>query len=164
MTANKIAGAGRGITFLRAHTDYNRAICLTWPYSRDDKGYGILGNEGRVLKAHRVMCELVHGPAPLGHEASHSCGRGHLGCVNPTHLSWKTRSENQLDRRRHGTQQPRHWGRAGKLTPAQVLQISALKGQKTEMELAKMFDCTPTNINKIHNGQRWAHLTGRSSR
>jgi hypothetical protein len=41
----------------------------------------------------RVMCELVHGPAPEGHEASHLCD-DEWCCVNPDHLMWETKREN----------------------------------------------------------------------
>src|SRR5215471_14726746 len=83
--------------------------CLQWPFSRSSSGYGILFHEGKVVYAHRTMCELANGKPPTPkHHASHSCGRGHLGCVNPRHLEWKTAAENQQDRRKHGT-----WSRYG---------------------------------------------------
>jgi hypothetical protein len=78
--------------------------CLSWPYSRNTKGYGKvrLGRRSHIVS--RLACELVHGPAksPV-YEAAHSCGNGHLGCVNPQHLSWKTRRENEADKFIHGT-------------------------------------------------------------
>jgi hypothetical protein len=39
------------------------------------------------------MCELIHGPAPEGHEASHLCEDNWL-CVSPDHLLWETKREN----------------------------------------------------------------------
>ena len=97
-------GSGGGYCWLVAHKDYAGDDCLTWPFSRNQYGYGQLGFQGRGKKANRVMCELAHGKPPTPkHHAAHSCGNGHLGCVNPRHLKWKTPRENQLDRRRHGT-------------------------------------------------------------
>lgn len=50
------------------------------------------------------MCQKAHGDPPSPkHDAAHSCGRGHEGCVNPNHLSWKTKKQNQADRITHGT-------------------------------------------------------------
>jgi hypothetical protein len=39
------------------------------------------------------MCELIHGSAPEGAEASHLCEDNWL-CVNPDHLLWETKIEN----------------------------------------------------------------------
>lgn len=99
--------------WLLAHRDYFGEQCLVWPFSRVPQGYGNLGYFGKVRYAHRVMCELANGAAPTPqHQACHSCGNGHGGCVSPRHLSWKTPRENQLDRRRDGT----HLGGKGSRT------------------------------------------------
>lgn len=85
-------GEGKTIKWLRAHTDYSHDWCLIWPFVSKLHGYGQFGYLGKNYYAHRFMCELAHGPAPSPlHEAAHSCGRGHEGCVNPQHLSWKTK-------------------------------------------------------------------------
>ncbi len=48
----------------------------------------------RNFNAARVMCELVHGPAPTPeHEASHTCEDNWL-CIRPSHLLWETKREN----------------------------------------------------------------------
>src|SRR3569833_517171 len=101
MTWNK--GKGRGITWLREHVNYDGPECLIWPWTRDGQGRGAVGIDGKLLRAHRVMCELVHGPAPTQeHHAAHSCGNGHNACVHPMHLSWKTKEENAQDRVQDG--------------------------------------------------------------
>ncbi len=109
-----------------------------WPFSHNGLGYGRLGVNGKGSYAHRVMCELAHGKPPEGHQASHSCGHGHLGCVNPNHLSWKTNSDNQLDRRVHGTERKRD-GIRQKLSAEQVAQVRALKGKISLFKIAEMF-------------------------
>jgi hypothetical protein len=149
-------GQGRGINWLREHVGYSSDNCLTWPFGCDDKGYGTLGHNRKIFKAARMMCELVNGPPPAPKiECAHSCGRGHKGCVNPRHLSWKTRSANQLDRRKHGTHgKPGCVGRS-KLTPDQISRIRALAETKTHKALALQFNCTPSNISKILSGARW---------
>lgn len=153
-------GKGRAKAWLLAHVAYAGDDCLQWPMSRDTHGYGQLGMAGgRVRKAHRVMCEMAHGEPPSPkHEAAHSCGNGHLGCINPKHLLWKTRSENQLDRRRHGSQLGHPYGNKGKLSRTDVLAIRAMRGIKPETELGKMFGVSPTTINKIHNRKRQASI------
>lgn len=78
--------------------------CLIWPYARTSSGYGNLGIEDGNAVVSRLVCERVYGPPPTpDHEAAHSCGRGHEGCVTQNHLSWKTATENQADRVAHGT-------------------------------------------------------------
>jgi hypothetical protein len=43
-------GKGVGITFLRSLAGYRRQECVTWPLSKDDKGYGIVGIDGKSVK------------------------------------------------------------------------------------------------------------------
>lgn len=48
------------------------------------------------FNAARVMCEIVHGPAPTPeHEASHLCDDNWL-CICPDHVIWETPSENRI--------------------------------------------------------------------
>lgn len=138
MAANANKGKGVGAAWLNAYVGWCDPVeCLFWPFARNPiKGYGTLGHMGKQHYAHRFMCELVHGPAPSKkHQASHSCGKGHWGCVNPLHLSWATNSQNQLDRKRHGTQP----ARLNRLSPETVAQIRALKGIKTQYAIAQQF-------------------------
>lgn len=117
------------VKWLHDHVGYSGDGCLTWPWSCDTKGYAQLKYGDKVRKAHRIMCTLAHGEPPTPkHQASHTCGNGHQGCVNPRHLAWKTNSENQLDRRRHGRPLGNPYGAEGKLTPDQIKQIQAAAG------------------------------------
>jgi hypothetical protein len=110
--------------------------CLTWPFSGSSNGYGSTLRQGKKLYIHRYICELVHGPAPSHkHHAAHSCNNGHEGCVNFKHLSWKTSSENQLDRfRSYGRKMP-----CKKLQPGHIEAIRALKGTEPPKVTAKRF-------------------------
>jgi hypothetical protein len=153
-------GKGAAVAWLRAHAAHQGDECLTWPFSRIGKGYGSFGYLRKQLYAHRFMCELVHGPAPSPqHQAAHSCGKGHEGCVNPRHLSWKTNSENQLDRSAHGNREPK---RRTILTVEQVTTIRALKGHKTQREIADMFGVKPGCIEYWQKGDRMPAPRGTS--
>lgn len=148
-------GNGKGIAFLRAHVAYQGDDCLPWPFCRI-RGYGSVSVNGTIFKAHRLMCEMFRGQAPTeDHEAAHECGNGHLGCVNPKHILWKTPIENQADRKVHGTAGKLMPGRRYKLTVEQVAEIRALKGAKSQDEIAAMFCCTRENIGRIHRGLNW---------
>lgn len=158
MTANasKAHNRGRGAAaqFLRDNISYDGPGCLIWPFSRQPSGYGALGYNGKQCYAHRLMCEMVKGPAPTTrHEAAHSCGRGRDGCVDPRHLDWKTPTENALDCAGHGTQSRNRWGNAGKLTRRQVAEIWALKGRETQAETGKRFDVSASTIRDVYLGR-----------
>lgn len=56
----------------------------------------------RRMAASRAMCILANGLPPDGKTfAIHSCGNGHLSCVNPKHLRWGSPKENAQDARLH---------------------------------------------------------------
>lgn len=132
---------------------YDSDRCLRWPFSYDkDVGRGRILYESASWWAHRLMCVFVNGPAPDDKpQASHSCGNGHMGCVSPKHLSWASQSENQQDRRKHGTAVTSIWGRLGKLTQEQVDEIRALKGKQTQMETARQFNISHANVRYWQN-------------
>jgi hypothetical protein len=88
--------------WLQSHAAYQGDDCLEFPYARKPSGYGALKFEGRIMAASRAMCILAHGhPASEELVAAHSCGNGHLGCVNPKHLRWATALENAQDLVKH---------------------------------------------------------------
>jgi len=147
-------GEGKCYQWLLDHREYSGDYCLIWPFSTT-RGYGRFSHLGKAYYAHTFMCELAHGPAPSpDHQPAHSCGMGDEGCTNPRHLSWKTASENQLDKRKHGTSMP--MGRARfKLKPEDVLYIRSQAGQKTQAELARAFGVSRRNIGAILDGRSW---------
>lgn len=146
--------------WIRAHANYSGDECLIWPFSRS-RGHGHVWINGRLDKAARVMCSLVKGPPPTPkHETAHSCGRGHDGCINPKHLSWKTRTENQRDRLVHGTAGRAETGhKLHKLTAENVAEIRAIGDAIPKEELGRRYGVTPANIAKILSWRSWK--TGR---
>jgi hypothetical protein len=144
------------VKWLLSHRKHRGNGCLIWPFARIN-GYGFFGQKvnGKqtIFYAHRVMCQMVKGPPPSPtHEAAHDCGNGVGGCVHPLHITWKTKSQNQFDRARHGTKST---GCVGKLSEKIAQEIRALKGQVTQRELAAMFGCSRSNISFIHCGKLW---------
>lgn len=146
-------GEGKAYQWLLDHLSYDADYCLIWPFYRNPNGYGQMGHNGQSYWAHRFMCELAHGPAPSpDHEVAHSCGNGAGGCAHPKHLSWKTKSENLLDCREHGTQSRVRKGSA-RLTDSQVEQIRDLKGKKTQAEIAFTFGVSEPTVRDIFLGR-----------
>lgn len=147
---SKLEGDSRAKTWITAHLDYPYSQwCLIWPFA-GTRGATIQVGVERT-NVFRLMCEYRNGPPPTDkHQAAHSCGRRHDGCVNPLHLSWKTNAENQLERFQHSGPQPRF-----KLTPTQVDEIRALEGRATIYDIAEQFGVSPNNIRSILAGQLW---------
>lgn len=149
-------GKGKAFQWVKSHVDYPHDWCLMWPFASRLHGYGQMSHMGKRGYAHRFMCELRHGPPPSPqHEAAHSCGRGHEGCVNPNHLSWKTKSENLLDCRQHGTQARSHAGRYGRLNHAKAAEIRALQGVALQREVAEQFAVSESTVSDIWTGRTW---------
>lgn len=100
-------GKGPGVTWLNAHLEHEGDECLIWPYTRNRHGYGMMSYLGKLGEAHRFMCIFVNGEPPTPeHQAAHSCGNGHLGCVHPKHLAWRTPFQNRMESNEHGTGKP----------------------------------------------------------
>lgn len=68
--------------------------CIEWPWRRSKDGYGILYEQGKEKRAHRVVYEDIVGPIPLGLVLDHLCRNP--PCVNPDHLEPVTDRENIL--------------------------------------------------------------------
>lgn len=142
-------GRGKNYQWLVEHSTYQGDDCLKWPFFIDPlHGRGRVGYLGKIWWAHRLMCVIAHGEPPTPkHEAAHSCGNGNKGCINPRHLSWKTASENCLDRSRHGRGVTNDKGRYScRLTQEQIEFIRAAKGKVPLRELADRFGMSLPNI------------------
>src|ERR1043166_514031 len=149
----RINGEGKTYSFLYGLVGHQGDECVKWPFYTNPNGYGQVGWHRKLTYPHRVMCELTHGTAPEGHEAAHSCGNGNQGCVNPKHLTWKTKSQNRLDALEHGTGVIKRTGRRGSLTEDQVNAIRALKGKEKQTVIAERFGISPPRVRAIFTGK-----------
>ena len=151
---------GQGMAFLRNVAAVHQGDeCLIFPYGRTTGGYGLVQEAGVKHGAHRFVCELVNGKPPTqSHHAIHSCGKGHLGCVNPRHIRWGTRFENMADRISHGTANRGEKHGMSKLTDEKVRKIRSLQGTQTQTQIGQMFGITPTAVGLIHRRLRWGHI------
>lgn len=157
------APSGEMLEWLTAHAGHmDRGACLTFPFPRQPSGYGRLTLDGRRVGAHHAMCRIVHGDPPSSkHEAAHSCGKGHEGCVNPHHIRWATRSENLADRVLHcgGNRGSRHGN--SKLTDDIVRLIrKSLSLGYSQASIAARFHVQQTTVSKIKRGALWGWLDG----
>lgn len=164
--ARSLSAKGEPFHWVEGAVDHKGDGCLIWPYARTGSGYGQLVIDGRRVLAHRWMCEAVHGPAPTPeHEAAHSCGKGHEGCIHPGHLRWATPKENAEDRIVHGTNCEGERSPNAVLSEGDVLKIYGLKGSGiSQRKIADMFGVSYASVSWIMTGRSWAWLTGEPKR
>lgn len=138
----------------------NSNECIQWPFARAGKGYGHLRQGSKMVYAHRLICEMVHGPAPSPkHQAAHSCGHGFDACVNPRHLRWATQKENDADKAKHGTQNRGERHGIAKLTEKDVRKIRiALSEGHSQLVIANDFGVSTSTIGRIARGECWGWL------
>jgi hypothetical protein len=157
--SGRATGWGAVGKWLREHALYAGAECLTWPFSRYADGYGQARYNGQSTKASRAMCIVAHGEPPeAGMEAAHSCGNGHLGCVNPMHLRWDTPKGNAADRVLHGTHVRGARQGGAKLDEEKVRAIRTLRHTRSRQEVAEMFGVSPMTVSDIALRRTWSWL------
>jgi hypothetical protein len=140
-------------------TPYQGNECIIWPFYRMPDGRAELTIGGKTRMVARYVCEQVNGRPPTpDHQAAHSCGKGNDGCVTPKHLSWKTRSENEMDKFEHGTRVRGSAHSWSKLTEDDVIKIRQMAGALSQGRIAKMFGLRQSTVSQIISRQRWSHL------
>lgn len=150
---------GEPMKFLMSALESKNEDCITWPYARTKRGYGLVDYKGRQTSASNVACRLAHGEPPTDkHECAHNCGKGHEGCVNPKHLRWATKTENHADKHIHGTHNQGERNHASKLTEDQARYVKSNLDNISVAELADRFGVTDAAIYAILNGRNWAWL------
>ena len=132
--------------------------CIKWPFSSNNAGYGQINiGLGKKSPVSRVVCERFNGPAPSdAHHAAHSCGKGHLGCVAPWHLAWKTPKENSADMILHGTRMSGQRNPRAKLTEDDVRYIRQASGLVSHAEIARKLGVSQAAVSNAARGASWA--------
>lgn len=151
---------GEPLRFLRSVLgEPSSPDCIKWPFADAGNGYGKVWFEDKWTFAHRAMCVMAHGNPPRpSHQAAHACGKGHEGCINPGHLSWKTPKENVADTAIHGTRNRGRKNGQAKLMESQVLAIRRAAGKETQQSLAIKFSVNRATISDIQTKRRWSWL------
>ena len=150
---------GARLRWLEAHKDYGGSDCIEWPFPTLLSGYCHIHFNGKSTLASRVICRLAHGhPPDETYHAAHTCGNGSRGCLNPQHLRWATRQENENDKLAHGTRPRGERQGSAKLTREQVAEIRAMSGAVLQREIAERFGVARQHISKIVSGKLWAWL------
>ena len=153
------AAHGEPSAWLRQHVGYSSDKCLAWPFARGRDGRGRIQNDISP-QAHRAMCILAHGKPPSArHQAAHTCGKGHEGCVNPAHLYWATPLENNADQIVHGTRLRGAKKPGARLTEDDVRKIRRMKDMGlSQREIGERFGVHAETIGDILRGATWSWL------
>lgn len=136
--------------------------CVIWPFGRTAAGYGVVAFDGRTQYVHRIV--LAHCSNHTGRHqrlhAAHSCGNGHLGCVNIAHLRWASASENSLDRLAHGTMIRGEWIAGSKLNSRKVFRMRMQKSQDrtSYRKLARQYGVDKETCRSAILGLTWKHV------
>lgn len=119
------------------------------------------GDGERLRKSlHRIVLEAFVGDCPPNHECRHLDGiRSNCSLTN---LTWGTKSQNAIDRIRHGTHVNNQGERHGMthLRDAQAIEIVRLRnGGMPQKTLAAMFSISQSTVSRITTQKSWRHIT-----
>lgn len=111
----------------------------------------------RLLKAHRLVLEAFVGPCPEGMVACHN--NGDRADNRAENLRWDTPSNNNLEKRRHGTAVRGSRNNKSKLLPSDVREIrKRLEAGESLSFLGRAFGVSHVAIRLIRDGVNWAWL------
>jgi hypothetical protein len=152
-TARSNRGSGKGLRFLELAVTSATDDCIPWPFYCMANGYGQVGDHGGMRLAHRVLCEMAHGPALFdGAQAAHSCAN--RSCVNPQHVRWATQAENEDDKRGHGTWDTRK--SSAKITAEIARQIREDRNTGlTHKQIAELRGTSKAIVTQVLNFRSW---------
>jgi DNA-binding CsgD family transcriptional regulator len=131
--------------------------CWLW-MAGCNKGYGTFRFNGKSYMAHRLtLAQHLDRPLLQGMFSTHQCPGGpNRKCCNPEHLKEASNFDNTQDMIRDGNSARGKKNPKCKLTETQVLEIRA--SDKTNVELAQIYNVTRTTVSQIKTGKIWSWL------
>lgn len=140
---------------LKNTSSQNNTGCLNSTCGVGKDGKSRTEFQAKSFVTHRLVYQLYHRKnVDDALHIRHLCGNAR--CCNIDHLAEGTAVQNAQDKIQHGT----YYERVAKISADVALQIWKLKGHKTAMERAKMFDTTVSTVKHIDGGHSWNHVTG----
>lgn len=121
-------------------------------------GYGLVGHQGKLWRAHVMAYELFHGPVPEGQQVRHTCDNP--PCVHPYHLLVGSTLDNMRDKVARGRQVKGERAPKAKLTAPQVLEIrQSYASGVNQVQLASIYGITQASVSAIVLRKSWKHIT-----
>jgi len=131
--------------------------CWPWLASTKQGGYGkIVGDNGRLLLAHRAAYQLAVGPTPDNLVVCHRCDNPN--CVNPAHLFLGTQAENLRDMRAKGRGNPPRGNRHPNARLNDSLVTSIRADARSHRQLARAYGIGKSTVGMIKAGATWTHV------
>ena len=131
--------------------------CWPWTGAPTPKGYGVIRDQGRYVRAHRLAWELANGPIPDDLLVCHRCDNP--PCCNPADLFLGTNADNSADMVRKGRGAPLGGqnNNSAKLTDADVNTIRRLWGTGAwrQRDIADVYHVGQPAISRIVTQRRW---------
>lgn len=140
----------------RAKLANDASGCLLFGKSVTTSGYGQMKIDGKMLRAHRIAWEIIHGPIPSKLQVLHKCDV--RLCCNPDHLYLGSNSDNVRDRVsrcRNGVMRGER-GPGAKLTRDQAMRI--IKDSRPQSEIADEYGIGQQQVSNVKRGICWKNL------
>lgn len=136
--------------------------CWPWTGGTNGNGYGCIYVDGRVVLAHRLAWELVHGPILKGEGYHGTCVLHRCdtpACCNPAHLFLGTQLNNMQDKVAKDRQDKGEKMSWAKLTDEKATTVRRLHAVGySATDLGWLFSVTPSCILAVANQRNWRHV------
>jgi hypothetical protein len=136
--------------------------CWEWSAALDGKGYGVLRDGAKLIRAHRASYQLHIGEIPKEMCVCHKCDNPL--CCNPEHLFLGNAQDNINDKvakgRAKGGSNKGIANSKAKLSEPQVLFIRWLCnfGMMPQREIGEVFGVGIDAVQRIHQRITWGHI------
>lgn len=117
---------------------------------------GIKGTNRATVRTHILIAATFLGPCPDGQEVRHDDNDRQNN--REANLLYGTRTENSMDKLRHGTQPTGEACYQTKLTAQQVRWIRANKGVISQRSMAATLGVCQQGVCNAQRGKSWSHL------
>lgn len=123
-----------------------------WEYQGHLKnGYAWVSAFGKPQLAHRIVLRFKTNGSPKGMECCHSCDN--RSCLNPGHLSWGTRQQNQKEKALRGRAARRA------VSDEAILEMRKMRSDgKKLIEIGKKFNCSMQYVSDVCLRKRRVHV------